>query len=136
MGRFAQQIDYYLEMFRQGNSENAFHGLLELDHDILPELIAVFRGEQDIALRELLLEVIWQYREHSVVPLLGEALRDTQPRIWRQALNGLVALASPEALDILRAARTQQFPTARETEEFRHWLNEAIEQAATEAREA
>jgi hypothetical protein len=26
-------------MFRRGDADNAFHGLLEIDHDILPELI-------------------------------------------------------------------------------------------------
>jgi hypothetical protein len=136
MQRFAPQIAYYLEMFRSGDADNAFHGLLEIDRDILPELMAVFRGEQDIGVRELLVEVIWEYRERSVIPFLGEALSDTEPRIWRQALNGLVALASPAALDVLRAARTRQFPTQCETEEFRRWLEEAIEEAETETQRA
>jgi HEAT repeat protein len=128
MQRFAPQIAYYLEMFRSGDADNAFHGLLEIDCDILPELMAVFRSEQDIEIRELLSEVIWEYRERSVIPFLGEALSDTESRIWRQALNGLVALASPASLEILRTARTRQFPTQREAEEFRRWLKEAIEQ--------
>jgi hypothetical protein len=132
MQRFAPQIAYYLEMFRSGDTDNALHGLLEIDRDILPELMAVFRSEQDIGVRELLVEVIWEYRERSVIPFLGEALSDTEPRIWRQALNGLVTLASPASLDILRAAGTRQFPTQRETEEFRRWLEEAIEQAEAE----
>ena len=44
MQRFAPQIDYYLEMFRRGNADNAFHGLLEMEHGILPELMAEFRA--------------------------------------------------------------------------------------------
>src|SRR3954447_19411695 len=110
MQRFAPQIAYYLEMFRSGDADNAFHGLLEIDRDILPELMEVFRSERDIRVRELLVEVIWEYRERSVIPFLGEALSDIEPRIWRQALNGLVTLASPAALDVLRAARTRQLP--------------------------
>ncbi len=128
MQRFASQIAYYLEMFRRGDADNAFHGLLEIDRDILPELMAVFRLERDVGLRELLVEVIWEYRERSVIPFLGEALSDSEPRIWRQALNGLAVMASPAALDVLRAARTQEFRTQRETEGFRRSLEEAIEQ--------
>src|SRR3954469_16247607 len=48
MERFAAQIDYYLEMFRRGDTDNAFHGLLEIDSDILPELIQVFRASHDL----------------------------------------------------------------------------------------
>lgn len=136
MQRFKPQIDYYLELFRRGDTDHAFHGLLEIDRDILPELMEVFRSEQDVGVRVLLVEVIWGYREQSVIPFLGEALSDQEPRIWRQALNGLVALGSPAALDVLRAARTRQLPTPRETEEFRCWLEEAIEQAEKEARNA
>lgn len=136
MQRFKPQIDYYLEMFRQGDTDAAFHGLLEIDREILPELMEVFRAKRDIGVREYLIEVIWEYREPSVIPFLGEALSDTEPRIWRQALNGLVALASPAALDFLRAARTRQFRTQRETEEFRRWLEEAIEQAEAATQES
>jgi hypothetical protein len=136
MQRFAPQIDYYLEMFRSGDTDNAFHGLLEIDSDILPELIQVFRASHDLGVRELLVEVIWEYRDHSVLPFLGEVLFDSEPGIWRQALNGLVTLASPAALDALRAARAREFPRQRETEEFRRWLEEAIAQAETKAQKA
>lgn len=134
MQRIAPQISHYLEMFRSGDADNSFHGLLELDRDILPELMAVFRSTQDIRLREMLVAVIWGYREQSVIPFLREALFDTEPRIWREALNGLVSLASPAALDVLCEARTRRFLTQRETEEFRRWVDEAISQAETEAR--
>ena len=132
MQRFAPQIEYYLEMVRRGDTDNAFHGLLELDHEILPELMAAFRSEQDTDVRELLVNVIREYREPSVLPFLGEALLDSGPRIWKEALNGLVALASPASLDVLRAARTLRFPKQHDTEEFRRWLEEAIEQAEAE----
>ena len=132
MQRFAEQIAYYLEMFRRGDSDNAFHGLLELDRDILPELMSAYRATHNVGVRELLVEVIWEYRERSVIPFLGEVLLDAESRIWRQALNGLVALASPDALDVLRAARTRQFPSQRETVDFHRWLEEAIGQAETE----
>lgn len=133
MQRLSPKIAYYLEMFRSGDADNAFHGLLELDRDILPELMAVFPSTQDIRLREMLVAVIWGYREQSVIPFLREALFDTEPRIWREALNGLVSLASPAALDALCEARRRRFLTQRETEEFGGWVEEAISQAETEA---
>lgn len=131
MHRFVPQIACYLEMFRGGDADNAFHGLLEIGRDVLPELMEVFRSERDIEVREFLVGVIREYRERSVIPFLGEALSDAEPRIWRQALDGLVTLASPAALEVLRAARIRQLPTRRATEEFRRWLEEAIEQAET-----
>src|SRR6267378_3280776 len=67
-------VAYYLEMFRKGDTDNAFHGLLEINRDILPELMAVFRVERNVGVRELLVEVIWEYREQSVIPFLAEAL--------------------------------------------------------------
>jgi len=119
MRRFTEQIAYYLDMFRRGDADNAFHGLLELDAGILPELMEVFREEQNGEVREFLVEVIWQYRDRSVIPFLGEALLDYDTRVWRQALDGLVALASEASLDVLRQARSRRFTTEHETEEFR-----------------
>jgi hypothetical protein len=107
MHQFARQIHHYLDVFRRGDRDTAFHGLLEMDRRILPELMAAFRIEHDIAVREFLVEIVWQSRDESIIPFLAEALIDPEPRIWRQALNGVVALASPAALDALRAARTR-----------------------------
>jgi hypothetical protein len=123
------QITYHLDRFRKDNHEDAFFGLLEMSHEILPELMAVFRRENDIRVRAFLVEVIWQHRQASVIPFLGEALGDSEPTVWKQALDGLVALASPAALDTLRAARLQQ-----RTADFGRWLDEAIEQVESEIR--
>lgn len=135
MPTFAPQIAYYLERLRQGKGDDAYHGLLEMPHEILPELIAAFRAETDTHIREFLVGVIWEHRQQSVIPFLGGALLDPEPPVWKQALDGLVAFASPAALDALRAARTRQFPGKRETEEFRRWLEEAIEQAEERKKE-
>jgi HEAT repeat protein len=133
MPTFAPQIAYYLERYRESDADSAFHGLLELDHVALPELAAEFRAATDTRLRVFLLGVIWQHRQQSVIPLLAEALLDSEPRVWREALDGLVALASPASLAALRAARTRHFTKQHDAEEFRRWLEEAIEQAEMEA---
>jgi hypothetical protein len=52
--------------------------------------------------------------------------------VWKQALDGLVTLASPQALEVLKAAKTRQFSQQKDTEEFHRWLDEAIEQAESE----
>jgi hypothetical protein len=126
------QITEYLQLFRKGDRDGAFYGLLEMEHGILPELMAAFRSERDSRVPEFLVEIIWQHRQASAIPFLKEALHDQAPAVWKQALDGLVALASSEALDVLRDARTRQFPAKRPTEEFRRWLEEAIEQAESE----
>ncbi|MBI5359450.1 MAG: HEAT repeat domain-containing protein [Planctomycetes bacterium] len=125
-------IRNYIDQFREGNRNEAFHGLLELSHDVLPELIAIFRNEQDVQFRAFLAEVTWQHREPSVIPFLGEILNDPEPLIWKEALDGLVALASVPALDALRAARSRQFARKRDAEYFLGYLEEAIGQAEAE----
>jgi len=110
MPAYSAQIDCFLQRFREGHRADAFFGLLEMDHDVLPELMAAFRAERDAQVRAFIVEVIWRHRQQSVTPLLGEALRDSEPTVWRQALDGLVSLASPAALEVLRAARTRRFP--------------------------
>jgi hypothetical protein len=127
------QIAEYLQRLRKGDRDGAFFGLLEMEHGILPELMAAFRSERDSRVREFLVEIIWQHRQASTIPFLKEALHDGATAVWKQALDGLVALASSAALEVLRDARTtRQFPTQREAEEFRRWLDEAIEQLEAE----
>jgi len=128
----ASQIAEYLQRFQKGDREGAFFRLLEMEHEILPMLVAAFRSERDSRVREFLVEVIWQPRQPSAIPFLGEALRDAEPEVWKQALDGLVTLASPAALDVLRSAKTRQFARQREGDEFHRWLDEAIEQVESE----
>jgi hypothetical protein len=129
-------IQTYLNEFRNGHFENALcgltSGLTSKRHDIIPELIAAFKKEQDEPTRVFLVEAIWQYRQQSVIPFLAEVLHDPNPDIWKKALDGLVTLASPRCIDALRSARTRQFKRERDAEEYRSWIDEAIEQAEDE----
>ena len=127
-----QQIDGCLQRFREGDRDTAFFGLLELEHDVLPTLMTKFHTEHDSDIRAFLVEVIWQHRQPSVVPFLGKTLYDGEPEVWKQAMDGLVALASPPALDALQSARARPFPSQREAEEFLRWIDEAVEQVETE----
>lgn len=136
MNTFAPKVTHYLTRFRQGDDDGAFHGLLELDHALLPDLEAEFRNATDTRLRIFLLNVIWQHRQQSVIPLLAAALFDAEPGVWREALNGLVTLASPAALKALQAASGREFEPRRDTQEFSRWLEEAVEQTRAEMQRA
>src|SRR3954467_9045521 len=98
-------IDSFLELARTGHREAAFHGLIDSGEAAIPRLVDAYRAEADPAVRSLLVEVIWQLRSHASIEFLAEALNDPDPEVWRQALDGLVTMASPESLRILEAAR-------------------------------
>ncbi len=126
-------IDTYIEDVRKGGDpQNALCSLTSMSHDVLPELIAAFKKEQDKQIRIFLVETIWQHRQLSVIPFLTEVLHDPEPDIWKEALDGLVTLASPEAIEALRSARNRQFKKDKDAVEFREWIDEAIEQAEAE----
>lgn len=118
-------IAYYAEMYRIGDSDDAIHGLMEMGRDVIPELASHFRVATDVDEKALVLHALWQYRDDSAVPILQEALAASERPVWQEALDGLVALASPTAIAALRAARTQHFDNA----ELRDWIDEAISQA-------
>jgi len=125
----AAMVAYYLERLRQGHSDSAFHGLIEQDHAILPHLAEALQAATDTSLQVFLLQVIWQHRQQSVVPLLAEALFDDQSEVWKEAMDGLVALASAQSLEALCQARKRTFMVDRDWRVFSEWLEEAISQA-------
>ena len=124
---FEPQIDYYTGLCRRGAVDEAFHGLSDLDPAIIPDLEVRFRASSEAGIRVFLLRVISQYRRESTVAVLGEALLDPEPRVWQQALDGLATLACEASVEALRSAKSQ-----RDDEEFRQWIDEAIEQAAAD----
>jgi hypothetical protein len=123
-----------LDKFRSGDEEAAFFELLEIPGDVLPALIDAFRIEANAAIRALLVRVAWERRDHSALSFLGEALNELQEQVWQQALDGLVAFASPESLEILRRARHRDCEDDAAARRFRLWLEEAIQQVEFELR--
>ncbi len=126
------QIPHLIHKFEDGLEEDAFFGLLDMGPEIIPELVQLFKRGKDNRLRAFLLNVIYEFRQPNVIPFLGEALFDPEPLIWKTGLDGLVALACPEAIEFLRSARIRAFPKKNQAEEFQRWLEEAIEQAEEE----
>jgi hypothetical protein len=121
-----QYAAHYLP--RLGDDEGAYFALIEADHAILPILARAFREERDAKGRERILEVIWQHRTPSVLPILGEALQDSSELVWKQALDGLFAIDSPECLAVLERARDRIFLTEAMAAHFQAYVDEAIDQ--------
>jgi hypothetical protein len=116
--------DEYLQMARCGSHEAAFHGLIDLGPQVIPSLLEAYRSESDPLVRALIVEVVWQHRCPSTLDFLADALDDPHPAVWKQALDGLVAHASPEAEHRLRAAACR----LDAEDERQAWFEEAIGQ--------
>jgi hypothetical protein len=128
------EIRAALEKFRSGDEEAAFFELIEVADNVLPALTEQFRVEPDIAARTFLVHVAWERRDQAALPLLAEALGQPQEEIWQEALDGLVAFASRESLEILRQARQRDEKDETAVRRFHLWLEEAIQQVEFELR--
>jgi hypothetical protein len=128
MAAHSPKIEWALDQFRQGKRDEAFFCLVEEDGSILPELMEEFVKEQDVVTQAFLVEVVWHYRDPRTIPFLGKALSSSSPLVWKESLDGLVTLASPEALDVLTAVRSRSLSKPEKKAEFVEWLDEAIDQ--------
>jgi hypothetical protein len=117
---------YYLE--RLEDDEDAWFALVKAPFAIMPLLAAAFRSETDAGKRATILNVICQRRDPSTIPLLGEALHDSSPLVWRQAIDGLVATSGPESISTIEAARSRKFSRDSLQREFHEFLDEALQQ--------
>jgi hypothetical protein len=122
------EADFYMKRLKDRQFEDAFHGLVEADHCIIPKLIEAFRNEAIPDIRAELVKIIWNHRQTTTMQFLVEALYDKSPKVWKNALDGLVTLATPETLQPLKASLTRQFATKSEADDFRKWVEEAIQQ--------
>jgi hypothetical protein len=123
-----------LEKFNSGDEETAFFELLEMPGELLPAIIAIFRGGCSSEARAFLVKVAWHRRDPAAVPFLREALMATEENIWQEALDGLVTAASKESLLALHSARARRFSDDTAARRFHLWLQEAIEQVESDLR--
>lgn len=121
-----EKIRAAVEAYRNGEDEEPLAALLELDADIVPAMAELFRGETDPNVRAFLVRVAWERRERSSVEFLVEALSDPTEEVWQSALDGTVALASPEILEVLHAVKLQVRPDAAMARRFQMCVEEAI----------
>lgn len=120
-----------------GEDMDAFDALIEPMDGIVPCLRKAYEGARDPKQRALLLEVLWQHRDPSTIPVLAAALWDAEPAVWKEALNGLVALgcrernegrARPDCVQALQTARLRALEVGQGAAELRGWIEEALEQ--------
>ncbi len=115
------KVDFYTAMFRQGREADAFHGLIEADSEIVPELIALYDRVAGNDLRAFILGVVSEFHRPFTLAFLKQELLSTEPEIWKRALDGLSKLESPESVQMMTesVARIQD-PTKKQ------WVMEAI----------
>lgn len=123
-----------IQMLHAGK-EGTFFYLLDLPRAALPLLFRELDLPANRRIAPEILRGLWESRDPRVVDRLGQALHDSDPRLWKEALNGLVAIAGPASLSCLRETRDLiatrgTLPNGLDLA----WVDEAIEQAS--AREA
>lgn len=122
-------VEHYLREWDSRGWAAAYHSLIELGPRVLPEIEARFAESVDPAFRAALVQIAHHLHSDEALQLLAGALRDDAPEVWKEALDGLVDLATAGAIELLERARTADPPGETELEEWAAWLEEALEQA-------
>jgi len=121
-------FDSYLDRLRAGDVDTGFHGLRELGPGVIDSLIAAYRTEPASETRAALLRIISEFRTPLALPLLEDALRAHPAGDWEAALDGLVTLASEEAIRVIESVLDDEDVKDQPDEEFIAWLREALQQ--------
>lgn len=115
-----------LKAFRAGDDEAAMTTLLEAKEELVPALVEAYRQEPDPEVRAFLVTVAWERRETLSTEFIVEALNDPAEEVWQAALDGTVALASPEMLAILKSLRATERADPAATRRFQICIEDAI----------
>ncbi len=115
-----------LNAFRAGDDDTAMMTLLEAEEELAPALIEAFRQESDAEARAFLVTVAWERREANSPAFIAEAINDPAEEVWQAALDGTVALASSEMLDLLISLRTTERADPAATRRFQMCIEDAI----------
>src|ERR1700730_13228572 len=97
-GPLAAVVEHYLREWDSSGWARAYHGLVELGPQVVPELARHFTLSSDPRLRPALVELAAHLRAAEALALFESALQDEAPEVWKQALDGLVGLASPASI--------------------------------------
>jgi len=136
MRQIVALVEHYLREWHSSGWASAYHSLVELGPPALPELQKQLAVSRDRAFRAALVELAGRMHSEAALPLFEAALRDPAPEVWKAALDGLVALASPASLLLLEEAVEREPPGRTGFPEWEAWVREALQQAraALEAR--
>jgi HEAT repeat protein len=122
-------VEHYLLEWDSSAWASAYHSLIELGPQVLPELTRRFAESREIAFRAALVGLARNIRSADALPLLDRALQDESPVVWKEALDGLVTLASPTSVRLLEEALDRTPPGDVSVEEWISWVQEALQQA-------
>jgi len=125
-------VEHYLREWDSSGWARAYHRLVELGPQVLPELEKQLATSRDSTFRAALVELAQQLHSEEALPLFEVALRDPSPEVWKAALDGLVALASPASLLVLEEAANRDPPGRTAFPEWEGWVREALQQARAE----
>ncbi len=128
MSEIAEYVEYYLQELRGRGWENAYFSLLGTDEASVPLLIKACRDEKSLGIRAVLLNIIWQHRAPAALDFLAEALRDREPKIWKEALDGFVAIDDPAGIALLLTEKERLLTQCPNETTRLEWIDEAIEQ--------
>src|SRR5262245_21378390 len=78
---------------------------MELGPSALPFIEIALAGESDRNVREHLVHVASQTRSPEALCILASSLHDSEPCVWKEAIDGLVTLGTTEAEEALRRAQ-------------------------------
>jgi hypothetical protein len=127
MKDLASYAAYYLEKLKGADSDAAYKSLIAADHTIVPLLIKAYRTESIPTIRATLAKIIWQHRIPETISFLSEALGDNHPEVWKNALDGFVALGDLASVQTLESAK-QHIQLTDATRVIKtDWINEAIQ---------
>ncbi|HET9314787.1 MAG TPA: HEAT repeat domain-containing protein [Vicinamibacteria bacterium] len=125
-------VEHYLLEWDSPGWAAAYHSLIELGPEVLPLLERRFAESRDRVFRAAIVGLACEFHSADSLPLFAAALRDAAPVVWKEALDGLVDLASLESIALLEEALKQEPPGRTPTTEWESWIAEALEQARLE----
>jgi hypothetical protein len=108
---------------------------INLGTEALPHFIDAVKRERDPRRRSRLVRVVWQFRDRSALPILAEALQDSDDLVWKDALDGIVTLGGDQALQLLHDAQRAMLGVGEPVALTKlSWITEAIEQVHADIR--
>lgn|SRR5574338_332761 len=107
--------------------EEVLCALRAIGADAVRPLGDAYAHEPAAEVRAFLVGALWEIRDRRAIPVLMAALRDVDPSVWKEALDGLVTLAGDTAVDVLQRARLEVAPLP-DSAVRREWIDEAVEQ--------
>jgi len=122
-------VDHYLLEWDSRGWASAYHSLVELGPQVLPMLEQRFAGSRNTAFRVAIVELARQFHSPDSLSLFDTALHDQAPPVWKEALDGLVDLASPASVSSLERALHQAPPAGTSPADWVSWVGEALQQA-------